>query len=184
MQPKNVNVNISIAEPCNRSWEEMTPVEHGRSCAYCTKTVVDFTRMSDVEVLNHIHRNGLGCGRFYADQLGRVIQPPFVRPKYPGLRKWILSFLLAAGWLKDGAAQTRAGNQDTIVAASLFEKAPRITTVLDSIKQEMLRSVKNNELRANTHRRVIMGDTILLSPTTRKGQPARPDADSGRRSRK
>ena len=54
----------------------MSPVANGRHRAACQKTVVDFTRKSDAEILAHLARaaNGPTCGRFVAGQLERPLQ--------------------------------------------------------------------------------------------------------------
>ena len=54
----------------------MTPVEQGRFCQSCAKQVVDFSVMTDQEILNYIsNTNGSMCGRFADDQLQRPLQP-------------------------------------------------------------------------------------------------------------
>ena len=47
--------NISIPQPCSQSWQQMTPVEQGRHCESCCKTVVDFTPMSNDEIKDFWH---------------------------------------------------------------------------------------------------------------------------------
>lgn len=54
----------------------MTPVAQGRFCQSCTKQVVDFSMMTDQEVLNYFSKStGNTCGRFNNDQLNRPLQP-------------------------------------------------------------------------------------------------------------
>ena len=43
----------TIPSPCTESWDCMTSTKEGRFCQSCEKTVVDFTRMSDAELLAH-----------------------------------------------------------------------------------------------------------------------------------
>jgi hypothetical protein len=70
-------VKVQIPEPCQQPWEEMTPETGGRHCAACAKTVTDFTRMTDAQILEVMRSSVGGCGRFKADQLNRVlIEPP------------------------------------------------------------------------------------------------------------
>lgn len=51
----------------------MTPTEQGRHCAVCQTEVVDFTRMTDGEVLAFLRHTipGHRCGMFREDQVGR-----------------------------------------------------------------------------------------------------------------
>jgi hypothetical protein len=64
--------HISIPNPCNASWQGMTPVDNGRHCIQCAKTVIDFTTMTDSEVINYIQASGKACGRFSPYQLNRI----------------------------------------------------------------------------------------------------------------
>lgn len=76
-------MKISIAQPCNASWQEMTPVERGRFCQQCAKEVIDFTGMTDAEVVAHYERHGQVCGRFLASQLDREMYIPRRRSFMP-----------------------------------------------------------------------------------------------------
>lgn len=64
-------IQISIPEPCNEGWHNMTPVEKGRFCASCQKTVLDFTHLSDNEIINLVSKNDTLCGRINVSQLNR-----------------------------------------------------------------------------------------------------------------
>ncbi|RYD59492.1 MAG: hypothetical protein EOP56_01105 [Sphingobacteriales bacterium] len=56
---------ITIPKPCNEAWEDMQPADKGRHCLQCSKTVVDFSTMTDVEVLAFLqrHKGKFVCGR-------------------------------------------------------------------------------------------------------------------------
>jgi hypothetical protein len=81
---------LSIPVPCGEDWGQMTPVERGRHCQRCCKTVVDFTEMSDAEVLRYISENvgAKVCGRLMPDQLGRQLAPAPVQRN--GWKGWNL----------------------------------------------------------------------------------------------
>lgn len=61
-------MNFNIPKPCHENWDIMNPNEKGRHCTACAKTVVDFTQMTDEEVLNYFstHKNERICGRVKA----------------------------------------------------------------------------------------------------------------------
>lgn len=67
----NQKIQISIPEPCHEGWQNMTPVEKGRFCSSCQKTVLDFTYLSDNEIINLISKNDNLCGRINTSQLNR-----------------------------------------------------------------------------------------------------------------
>ena len=61
--------SISIPQPCHENWNQMTPVEQGRHCMQCRKTVTDFTAMTSSEIINYFANHGNVCGRFERHQL-------------------------------------------------------------------------------------------------------------------
>jgi hypothetical protein len=75
--PMPRNIQLRIPEPCHQDWHTMLPEEKGRFCSSCSKTVVDFSLMSDKEVLAYLGgAGGHTCGRFTPDQLNRSLMPP------------------------------------------------------------------------------------------------------------
>jgi hypothetical protein len=64
-------MKISIPTPCNENWNDMTPEQQGAFCKVCSKVVVDFSAMSDEEVISYFERKKeeKTCGRFRASQL-------------------------------------------------------------------------------------------------------------------
>lgn len=66
---------ITIPNPCNENWDEMTPKDNGRFCLSCTKTVVDFTAMLPEEIQHYFisNQNKSVCGRFKKSQLDNII---------------------------------------------------------------------------------------------------------------
>src|SRR3954466_11261870 len=72
----NRETYVSVPQPCHESWDAMTPQEQGRFCASCAKTVIDFSQMSDTQVLNYLSQSkGRLCGRFAQDQIERPLVP-------------------------------------------------------------------------------------------------------------
>ena len=75
----------------------MTPTDVGRHCAACQTQVVDFTRMSDGEVIVFLRQTtpGRRCGRFREDQVGR----PLLAAATPvtGWRRWAGAAVLLLG---------------------------------------------------------------------------------------
>jgi hypothetical protein len=67
-------IQLSIADPCTENWQKMTPNNEGKFCTSCQKTVVDFSTMSDAEVIRYFeHYKGATCGRFTEKQLSAPI---------------------------------------------------------------------------------------------------------------
>ncbi len=68
-------VKITIPDPCHENWDAMTPVQQGRYCGACQKVVVDFTQMTDGQILDVIKKAGgrHPCGRYLPSQLDRPL---------------------------------------------------------------------------------------------------------------
>lgn len=75
---KKQSYTLSIPQPCDEGWDAMTPSEKGRFCGSCQKQVVDFSGLSDREVIQLIEQSsGKVCGRLHPQQLNRpmVFEP-------------------------------------------------------------------------------------------------------------
>lgn len=86
-------LHISIPEPCHENWHAMTPTQQGRFCNACTKEVVDFSMMTDTEILNYFTSvtHEKVCGRALPSQLDRTI----TRPKDPKKRLfWYWNYIV------------------------------------------------------------------------------------------
>ncbi len=64
------NVNLSIKNPCSERFSSFSKTNDGGFCQSCKKNVVDFTSMSDQEILSYFNtkKNGT-CGLFLESQL-------------------------------------------------------------------------------------------------------------------
>lgn len=63
---------INIPKPCNQNWNSMMPNKNGRFCNSCSKTVVDFTKMENLEIQNYLIENSSKesvCGHFKFNQI-------------------------------------------------------------------------------------------------------------------
>ncbi len=87
-------LRISIPQPCNENWETMLPYEKGRHCLSCQKTVVDFSKMADSEIIHYFQEyKGATCGRFSETQLNRPVTEPFIS-KPSNRWAWMFSAML------------------------------------------------------------------------------------------
>lgn len=74
-------MRIAIENPCHEDWQGMPPEAQGRFCSACEKTVIDFSVMSDAEILHYFSqpRTEKVCGRFRSEQLSngeeKAIEP-------------------------------------------------------------------------------------------------------------
>ena len=84
-------MQITIPQPCHESWDKMTQAEKGKFCGSCQKVVVDFSKMTDTELIAYFKKpKDSVCGRFKENQLNRVITAP------PKRLPWIKYFFQIA----------------------------------------------------------------------------------------
>lgn len=71
-------IQLSIPEPCHENWQQMTATQQGRFCDSCAKEVIDFSTMTDQQVLNYfsVLTNEKICGRVLSTQLDIPIESP------------------------------------------------------------------------------------------------------------
>jgi hypothetical protein len=87
--------SIKIEEPCDQSWQQMTEESNGRYCGHCCKTVVDFTRMTDAEVIHYISDRNHICGRFDTQQLNKLNQSlSYDRKNFLNWKGWGLAAMI------------------------------------------------------------------------------------------
>jgi hypothetical protein len=68
------HMQLNVPKPCPENWNNMNETQRGRFCLSCQKEVIDFTLMTDQQILNHISKANSGvCGRFTDNQLNRDI---------------------------------------------------------------------------------------------------------------
>lgn len=93
-------MRLSIPQPCHEDWQKMSPEAQGRFCSLCSKTVVDFTAMTDSEVMAYFenHYGQKTCGRFKSNQLDIIkikIPQQVFRQRLPYLQKFLLALLVS-----------------------------------------------------------------------------------------
>lgn len=107
------SLKLSIPVPCHENWENMTPTEQGRFCASCKKEVVDFSIMTDVQILRYFSNySGNTCGNFELAQLERPLTNGSVNNR--NWLRYVMSFLLPAFIISDKTHAQERLRGDTI----------------------------------------------------------------------
>ena len=104
--------SFSIPQPCAQPWAAMSPTAAGRFCATCATEVVDFTTLSEAEILAFLARQGGRpvCANAYATQ---VAPPPVAR-----WRRWALAGLALLGWQSATSCATQPPQQPPTTATT------------------------------------------------------------------
>lgn len=68
--PMKKSFTLSLSNPCSEKWETFRPTPKGAFCQSCSKEVIDFTALSDQQIIDFFKNNPLNsCGRFRPEQL-------------------------------------------------------------------------------------------------------------------
>jgi hypothetical protein len=99
MKAMSNRFTITLSQPCFQGWEAMPSRAEGRYCGTCDQIVVDFTRMTDQELVDYFQsRSGRVCGRLSSWQTDRIITvapKPNRRFTLPGIAATLLGLLLS-----------------------------------------------------------------------------------------
>lgn len=146
------DLQIHIPTPCHENWDAMTPEAKGRFCGSCAKVVVDFSVMTDNEVLNYLKKNsGSTCGHFTSDQLDRPIIETQLQPKRTW-RYWLASIASLLVMLQRSAAQTKTA----ITQGKVLVKKPVVK------KQLILKTQQITSTTGIIAEPIVMGDINII----------------------
>jgi len=141
---KKVSLIVNIPNPCTQSWNDMNPTEGGSFCLHCQKTVVDFSAMTDKEILAVISkRSGNLCGNFQSEQLNRTLVAD-AQPRHAFLPAAMLASLIATIIPGNSKAHEPVAAMEQMTTDPVpKENAPRLFKgqVIDSLTNEGLRGV-------------------------------------------
>ena len=152
-------ITINIPKPCHEDWNKMTLNDQGRYCASCNKTVVDFTKQTDEQIIKSLESKGNLCGRFKTQQIDREL----VLARKDKNNYWSLAasglFAFMALGSQNAFAQGEPIKQDTIIRPML--------------KGKIATSILNEHIYVGTVTTAIdglplSGATIILKGTSRE----------------
>lgn len=135
-------ISLSVEKPCAENWNHFTPTERGGFCKHCSKNVIDFTKMSDKEMLAFFSsKSAHTCGRFRPDQL-KAYATETAPPKSAGL-SWMqtgfLSLLLLLGSKQSVAkSASPAGATEVVHHQDRQEEKGKKTLVAHVIKGRVI----------------------------------------------
>jgi hypothetical protein len=104
---KPTTLRIQIAEPCHENWNKMLEEEKGKFCLSCQKTVVDFSRMTNEQIINYFEQNAgkSTCGRIAKHQHDTPISN-YRKVVTPWFNKYVAGFFMALGFYHPSKGQT------------------------------------------------------------------------------
>lgn len=135
---KNSKISIKIQSPCHENWDQMNDIEKGKHCLACKKNVMDFSTMSDAEIITYIEKNKEQemCGRFNNSQLERplmISNPSFNLARYSKVFAGLFALSTATTILANGDDNTKVISQSKNYVKGDILVLKDTITVVDSV---------------------------------------------------
>ena len=156
----NAKLDLTIPSPCSEKWDNFTPASGGGFCNNCSKVVVDFTKMTDAQILDYFEEHhGHTCGRFHSHQLKLYSREGAiqVRPGMTILKAGLISLLFALVSKPTNAQQTVPGAKTEVVDQS---KVP-VGKTQTIAKEQVLKGI----ILSETDGEPLAGANIVLQGT-------------------
>ena len=150
---------LTIDTPCSEKWEHFTTAAQGAFCNACQKNVIDFTSMSDQEIMRFFKTHpAQTCGRFRAGQLHTYTasSQPVSAPRRQLL---YVSFLSALTFFVSKQGHTQARSEKEINKVVQFQDHTE-----KNISDNPGRIVKGTVI--DEHRKPLPGVSIYLKGTS------------------
>lgn len=138
-------LQLNLAKPCSENWNNMEANEKGRFCDVCSKTVIDFTKLSNEEIIAKISKSNQGiCARVAGNQLDTplITMPSETESAFiPPYSKVAASLLIASSLMLSSPAEGSNKTNGELIelndSNSLQEETANKTTTTKSTKEEI-----------------------------------------------
>lgn len=162
---KSNHIALRLEEPCHENWDNMTPDEQGRFCGSCQKSVIDFTHLTDNEILKMIASNPQGfCGQFRESQLNRKVIETKLNGGSSKLNAFVAGIMVAVG-----AGTLSAQSADTSIyhpAVVIDEKHPTGPVCIRQIPDEPAEVVVNILVTDSVHGTPLENAVLYIPGST------------------
>ena len=113
----------------------MLPADQGRFCNHCQHEIIDFSKMSDAEILRVLDQpNAPKCGRWHKSQLNRALQPAAHSENRIWPRLAVGAMLFFAAMPHALLAQQPQSNSATFVSVPIKDAQPNFKPLKDGFK--------------------------------------------------
>jgi hypothetical protein len=153
------SVHITIPSPCHESWDSMDATARGAFCHSCQKEVIDFSAMTDREVIEYLSTQSIGCGKFREDQLNTKLSMPQLDN---GIFRWkalLLGFLSFISF-KDLSGQSNNKPRTNFISSTKAAKSPNIR-IQKEVKPIALNEVIVTTIKQPLPERSFLGSMVI-----------------------
>ena len=159
---------LNISEPCQENWKNMEPSQVGKFCNLCSKNVIDFSHLSDNEVIRLIESSkGNLCGRLNQNQLNRPLIETKSTPVNPRFHQ-ILAGLLLITNPNSISAQTE--NKTHIIQEKTLQNVAEESPQDDSLFHQFSGVIyMPDSITLCSNAKILLRNTEIKSITSNKG---------------
>ncbi|MDH7462042.1 carboxypeptidase-like regulatory domain-containing protein [Chitinophagaceae bacterium 26-R-25] len=152
----STKTTLHIADPCHEDWNKMSTTDQGRFCQSCSKQVVDFSLLSDKQILEYFSKQkGNTCGRFRDDQLDRPLDNQQAKVKV-SLWKWFVTVGFGFWFSNKAVSQTGKPQMKTESKTQTLDAAQDVEYV------GMVASrVEKEQVDQKTHKSLHIKGTVV-----------------------
>jgi hypothetical protein len=151
-----------MGNPCSYGWNNMTPADKGKHCAQCDKVVLDFTSMTDEQLLHFLLKHKNVCGHFNKSQLNKTIsiQGPqnFKIPQWPAIAAMLVAGLFSVG--PQLHAQKQTGSNGNVAVAQPLKVYPRNSNE-KYVEKDSVVTIKIKVVDSK-HKKILPGANVTL----------------------
>lgn len=171
---------VQIPNPCNEDWNNMHEVANGRNCLSCCKTVIDFSNMSNDEIIQYLaeRKNEKVCGHFRFSQVQQNPQPIVLQNKHiitSNFKRIAAILLLSIGSLLSACKEAIVRNQPQVKNPIKDEEVKTnftgdvvITKQQQTPKPTKVKRVKTQVTKPLINGKIIMPKTDSISEKKRE----------------
>lgn len=153
---------LRIDNPCREEWILMGENGKGRFCAHCSKTVIDFTKLTDNEIIKILETSsGKLCGRFSDQQLGRIIEAE-KSVNNSKFYKILAGVLLIGGILRSSSVSSQTPTKTEIVSSNDYKSGTIQANATNSTKEDSLKNVVRGIVLDSAKREPLLGVLIRI----------------------
>lgn len=177
------SLHITIPEPCNEDWSKMTATQCGAFCMACQKEVVDFSLMSEAEIVDRLSKaSGKVCGRIATDKLNRELVKHAPDHAWYSWKKWGIAAGVLLGVSNVKAENTVAEDtttkftmKNTLLWPDAGERNVSDTLLAKPFVTDTTAPANTNDT-ANFHQKVVVmdGPYVTSGLVVIKEKPTRP----------
>lgn len=167
---KKQQYKLNIEKPCNQDWYLMTRTNGGKFCSNCSKTVLDFTTISDNEIIQILEKESSNiCGRINNQRLNRILETK-PQTKKSILLQTITSLILLGTNMNSFAKNNWFSRQSSqIEIMSILDKNSNIPNQDKQNKESVLDSLNNvlqGKVIDNESKEPLPGVIVLIKNST------------------